>query len=133
MHVQHAELADRLAALRGISPERGAYSGAGWANYATAYFNDAYRFFQLLWELLRPGAHAIIVVGNSLLKGIEFPVDRIFADLASTLGFDAAIEVIRATRIGSSIVGTGLRSKPNGASAALYEAAVMLQKPALQS
>lgn len=129
LHMEHAGLTERLAALRSVSPGRGAYSGAGWANYATTYFNDAYRFFHVLWPLLKPGAHAVIVVGNSLLKGIEFAVDRILADLARVVGFDATVEIVRASRVGSSIVGTGLRSKPHGARAALYEAAVILHKP----
>ncbi|MBI2321454.1 MAG: hypothetical protein HYU88_05030 [Chloroflexi bacterium] len=97
---------------------------SAWPRCATS----AYRFFRVLWPLLKPGAHAVIVVGNSLLKGIEFQVDRIFADIARMVGFDAAVEVVRSSRVGSSIVGTGLRSKPRGSRIALYEAAVILHK-----
>lgn len=65
--------------LRQIRAEKGPYGGPGWANYVTAYFNDAQKFFGILKNVLKPGGVGVIVVGNSIIQGIEFKVDQFFA------------------------------------------------------
>ncbi|MEF2277748.1 site-specific DNA-methyltransferase [Deinococcus sp. YIM 134068] len=119
-------LQDLTAQLAGTQTDRGVYGGQGWANYATEYFNDTYRFLQKTHEVLRPGSKALIVVGNSIVKGINLPVDEVFTHVAGHFGFTRHdIHVVRDTRIGSSIVGTGLRVKGKGK---LYEVVVELTK-----
>lgn len=98
-------------------------------SYAATYFNDSYRFCGIMRDLLKPGGHAVVVVGNSLLQGMEFKVDEILAEIGTLQGLDADIERIRSKRVGDSIVGTGLRSKPQTGRPALYEAAVIVRRP----
>lgn len=104
-------LEELLAELAAVQTEKGIYGGAGWANYACEYFNDTYRFLTKMRNALKPGARALIVVGNSVIKGINIEVDRVFTHVAKLLGFTSGeIHLVRDARIGSSIVGTGLRS-----------------------
>jgi SAM-dependent methyltransferase len=127
----HPGLETRLAALRRVRAERGAYGGRGWANYAACYFNDTHRFCHVASRLLKPQARAIVVVGNSILQGVEIPLDTIVADLASRHGLEVeAIQVVRQKRVGASIVSSSVRQGPRTA-ANLYESAVVLRKPAL--
>ncbi len=121
-------LETQLAELRTLNVEKRVYGGAGWANYAASYFNDSYRFFQIVGALLRPNGHAVVVVGNSLLQGVEFRVDEILAQIARLQGLDADTERIRSKRVGDSIVGTGLRQKPRNGRPELYEAAVVVRR-----
>lgn len=110
-----------------IQAEKSIYGGKGWANYACEYFNDTYRFLSKLHHAMKGEAKALIVVGNSIIKGVNIPVDRVFTHVAEHLGFtNSAVHVVRDTRVGSSIVGTGARSK--GKSNKLYEVVVELTK-----
>lgn len=122
------DLADQLDQLRALHPDRGVYGGRGWANYAASYLNDSHRFIGLLANILRPGGHAVIVVGNSLLQGIEFRLDEILRDIGQLHGLNATVERIRSKRVGDSIVGTGLRQKPQNGRPELYEAAVVIAR-----
>ncbi len=116
---------DNLAA---IQPEKGIYGGTGWANYACEYFNDTYRFLSRSKAALKPGAKALIVIGNSILKGVNIPVEEVFVNVAELLGYQRTkVHLARDTRVGSSIVGTGLRS--NGEKREkLYEVVVELSR-----
>ncbi len=119
-----------LRQLRAQNADRGVYGGAGWANYAAAYFNDSYRFCTILRELLRPGAHAVIVLGNSILQGIEVRTDEIFAEIAGLCGLRVeAIHLLRTKRTGSSIINSTVRASGAPGKAALYESAVELSAP----
>ena len=71
----HPELEAILDSLRERNAEKRAYGGPGWANYAAQYFNDTYRFCGVIERLLKPGAHIVIVIGNSILQGVEIKVD----------------------------------------------------------
>ena len=121
-------LEEKLAELRELRPDKGVYGGRGWANYAASYFNDSRRFFKIVATLLKPDGHGVIVVGNSLLQGIEFRVEEIVAEIACLEGLEATVERIRSKRVGDSIVGTGLRQKPQNGRPELYEAAVVIRR-----
>lgn len=115
---------EMLSKLASTQSEKGSYGGAGWANYACEYFNDTYRFLSKIRNVLKPGSKALVVVGNSILKGLNVEVDRVFIHIAELLGFSGGeTHIVRESRTGSSTVGTGFRSKSEGK---LYEAVVEL-------
>jgi hypothetical protein len=102
---KHASLERLIKEIRSINVERREYGGPGWANYAVSYFNDTNRFCEILSAVMKPSAHAVIVVGNSILQGIEIPIDNVVADVANRHGFETvAIHVVRQKRVGASIV-----------------------------
>lgn len=103
------------------------YGGPGWADYVTAYFNDCQRFLKVLRRVLKRGGAGVVVIGNSIIQGIEFKVDRLLGDLAERQGFKVTVDQIRAKRVGASITQSSVRrGSRNGA--ALYESAVILRK-----
>ena len=61
----------KLDVLKRINLDKGIYGGHGWANYAATYFNDSYRFCKIVKKLLKPDGIAVVVIGNSILQGIE--------------------------------------------------------------
>ncbi len=125
---EHAELQRLVDRIRSINVERGTYGGRGWANYAVSYFNDTDQFCETLGVVMKPGAHAIVVVGNSILQGVEIPIDNVFADLAGRHGFDTVgIHIVREKRVGASIVSSSVRQGAR-TTAKLYESAVVLRK-----
>ena len=119
---------EAIEAVRVRNPDKGLYGGNGWANYAARYFNDCARFLDGAAWCLRPGATALVVIGNSILQGVPIPTDRFLAAIAETRGFAVAgIHVPRETRVGSSIVESSVRAgKANGR--ALYESVVELRR-----
>ena len=118
-----------LKRLRRLSVDRGPYGGPGWANYVATYFNDCNRFLHLVRHQLKPGAHAIIVVGNSIIQGIEFKVDQLMAELAERQGLEVEdVRLVRSKRVGNSIVGSSVRNgQTSGQKPQLYDAAVILR------
>jgi len=124
------ELESTLAELRGLNTHKGHYGGAGWANYLTTYFNDSYEFLRRIGRLLAPGGVAVIVIGNSIVQGLEVRTDEILAHLAESDGMGLtveALEVAREKRVGNSIVNSSVR---NGAArtATLYESILTLRR-----
>lgn len=115
--------------LRGLSVEKGPYGGPGWANYVTTYFNDAGRLLAKMRPQLAPGAAAIIVVGNSIIQGIEFQVDQFLAELAPSYGLRVEeVRIVRTKRVGNSIIGSSVRNgRTPGPKMQLYDAAVILR------
>jgi DNA modification methylase len=112
--------------IRAIESDRSVYGGHGWANYACEYINDTVRFMQKVDVVLKKKSKAVILIGNSILKGIEVPTDKIFADIAKEIGFaETKIIKVRKSRIGSSIVGSGARS---AGKQVLYESVVEIEK-----
>ncbi len=129
--LDYPELAELIETVRRLNPDKGVYGGHGWANYATAYFNDCERFCRLALRLMKPGGRAFVVIGNNILQGIEFKTDRFFAGIAERCGFQvAAIHRVRTKRTGSSIIQSSVRVGAAAARVELYESAVELHPQA---
>ena len=124
-----SDIAQRLQALRQLNPGKGIYGGNGWANYAASYFNDCYRFAEGIDYVLKTGGTALVVIGNSILHGIDIPTDRYFGQIAEALGLELVeIHIPRATRVGNSIIQSEVRVAKAKRSHQLYEAVVKLRK-----
>jgi hypothetical protein len=124
------ELDEKLAMIRSLNSDRGAYSGNGWANYAATYYNDTTTFLAITAKLLKPGGAAVVVVGNSLLQGVHLKIDEHFGAIGEMHGLVCEdIHIVREKRVGSSIVNTGARENA-GEQVRLYDAATVLRKPA---
>ena len=101
---EHSGLERILSQLRKLNPEKGQYGGRGWANYAASYFNDCDRFLVALKRVLVPGGTGVIVVGNSILQGINLPVQDLIGDIAKMHGLTVeGIYRLRHKRVGDSI------------------------------
>ena len=123
-----AEIREAINAVRQRNTEKGVYGGNGWANYAARYFNDCARFLDGAAWCLRPGATALVVIGNSVLQGVPIPTDRFLAAIAESRGFQVeGIHVPREARVGSSILNSSVRAGKTDA-CALYEAIVELRR-----
>jgi len=126
--LEHRGLEGVLKQLRDTRRSAGAYGGPGWANYVTAYFNDCDRFMGALKRLMRRNGVGVIVVGNSIIQGMEIKVDEILGEIASHHGFHVeGIPRIRDKRVGASITGSSVRRGVRN-NATLYESAVILRK-----
>jgi DNA modification methylase len=122
-------LEDKLDVLRVRNPEKKVYGGHGWANYAATYFNDSYRFCKVVKEIMKPGGRAVVVIGNSILQGIEIKTDEIFADIGELAGLKKEdIILLRTKRTGSSIIDSTVRAAKTKKKTILYETAVVLKK-----
>jgi hypothetical protein len=128
---EFAELAGTIDHVRTLNPHKGYYGGQGWANYVATYFNDTHRFVGLIKRHLRPRAHAVIVVGNSIIQGVEFKVDHLLAEMAERQGMSVdSIHIVRTKRVGNSIIGSSVRNDENNGhreDIQLYDAAVVLR------
>ncbi len=117
--------------VRGLNLDRGQYGGPGWANYVVTYFNDCERFVRLVKRHLRRGARAVIVVGNSIIQGVEFKVDELLAEVAEISGLKVDdVRIVRNKRVGSSIIDSSVRNGNRAATklkTRLYDAAVILK------
>lgn len=122
------ELEAIVERLRKTNTHKGIYGGEGWANYVVQYFNDTDRLCALMLRLLKPGSHFVVVIGNSILQGIEVKVDEFLARIAERHGFKrVAIHMLRNKRVGNSIIRSSVRNAAEQ-TASLYEVAVVLQK-----
>jgi DNA modification methylase len=124
---EHRGLARILAGLRKLNGEKGQYGGNGWANYAASYFNDCDRFLVALKRILARGGTGVIVVGNSILQGVNIPVQDVIGDIAKMRGLSVeGIYRLRNKRVGDSITASSIRS--SGSKATLNESAIVVQK-----
>ncbi len=123
------ELEDIIESIRLLSPEKGSYGGAGWANYAATYFNDTYRFCEMLGGLLKPDGVAVVVLGNSIIQGVEVKTDHYFGKIAElcSLKFENTL-LLRKNRTGTSIIQSSVRVDRAADRAVLYESAIVLRK-----
>src|ERR1043166_1467875 len=127
--VSDPEIIQTLDELRGKTPEKGVYGGNGWANYAASYFNDCYRFSGCVKYTLRKGGTALVVIGNSILQGVLMPTDRFLVKIAESVGLEPVeIHMPRTTRVGNSIIQSGVRVERAKDGHSLYEAVVELRK-----
>ncbi len=121
--VADPEILEAVSEVRRKNPEKGVYGGNGWANYAAQYFNDCGRFIEGAKWCLRPGGTALVVIGNSILQGVDIPTDRFLAVIAERSGLNAVeIHSPRDARVGSSIVNARVPG-----SGRLYESVVELR------
>jgi hypothetical protein len=109
--------------------EKGPYGGPGWANYVATYFNDTHRFCKVLSKLLKPNAAAVIVLGNSIIQGVEVKTDCFFGQIAELcdLTFEDTI-LLREKRTGTSIIQSSVRVDKAAHKTVLYESAIVLRK-----
>jgi DNA modification methylase len=129
LNFQHRHLEGILKQLRETRKSAGAYGGPGWANYVTAYFNDSYQFLAVLKRVLRRKGVGVIVIGNSIIQGMEVKVEQILGELAIQQGFELeGIPCIRDKRVGASITQSSVR-RGFRTNATLYESAVIIRKP----
>ena len=123
------ELMDIVEMIRARNSEKGCYGGAGWANYVATYFNDTYTFCNVLTQLLRPGAVAVIVLGNSIIQGIEVKTDYFFGKIAELTGLRFEdTHLLRKKRTGSSIIQSSVRVDKAEHKTVLYESGIILRK-----
>jgi len=124
------ELEAVIDRIRQRNLERGIYGGPGWANYAAQYFNDTYRLCEVMRGLLKPDGRLVVVIGNSILQGVEIKVDEFLAQIGRVHGLDCeATHMLRTKRVGNSIIRSSVRNAAEQ-KVALYEVAVVLRKSA---
>jgi hypothetical protein len=124
---EHRGLERILAGLRKLNCEKGQYGGNGWANYAASYFNDCDRFLVALKRILARGGTGVIVVGNSILQGVNIPVQDVIRDIAEMRGLSVeGVYCLRNKRVGDSITTSSIRS--GGSKATLDESAIVVKK-----
>lgn len=69
-----------------------------------------YDFCKLLARLLRRGSPAIVVLGNSIIQGIEIKTDHFFGRISELTGFKfEETHLLRKKRTGSSIIQSSVR------------------------
>ncbi len=111
--------------------EKGPYGGPGWANYVATYFNDTYEFCTVLKSLLRNGAFAIVVLGNSIIQGVEVKTDCFFGKIGELVGLKFEdTHVLRNKRTGNSIIQSSVRVDQAHEKTVLYESAIVLRNSA---
>jgi len=124
------ELQELLERVRERNPEKGIYGGAGWANYATTYFNDCDRFFKVTRRVMKPGGWVVVVIGNNIVQGVHIETDRLLAQIGESHGFRLeGMHRVRKKRTGSSIVNSSVRAGVTKKRTELYETAVELRAP----
>lgn len=123
------ELVEVVEAIRSRNTDRGCYGGPGWANYVATYFNDTYDLCRLLTRLLRPNCAAVIVLGNSIIQGIEVKTDHFFGRIGELAGLKFEDNhLLRKKRTGSSIIQSSVRVDQAADKTVLYESAIVLRK-----
>ena len=124
------DLETTIDSVRQVNPDKGSYGGSGWANYVATYFNDTHRFCRILSRLLRPGARAVIVLGNSIIQGVEVKTDHLFGRIAEGCGLEFQDPILlRKKRTGTSIINSSVRVEKVPRKTVLYESAIILRKP----
>jgi len=123
------ELSETIEAIRNRNTEKGCYGGQGWANYIATYFNDTYGFCKVLAQLLRPKSAAVIVLGNSIIQGIEVKTDDLFGKIGALAGLRFEDNhLLRKKRTGNSIIQSSVRVDHAKEKTVLYESGIVLRK-----
>lgn len=63
-------------------------NGALLANYVLKYFADIWSHLSSVPCTLNPGAHVHYIVGNSSFYGVLVPVERVYSEMLTELGFE---------------------------------------------
>src|SRR5437016_3988818 len=125
----HRELETTLEQLRTTRTAQGAYGGPGWANYVATYFNDCWRFAEVLKRVLAPRGAGVVVIGNSIIQGIDIRTERLLGEIAVMQGLSLeGIYCIRDKRVGASITQSSVRQGARS-TATLAEFAVVVRQP----
>ncbi len=125
------ELSEIVESVRKRNTEKGCYGGPGWANYIATYFNDTHKFCKVLAHLLKPGAASIIVLGNSIIQGVEVKTDYFFGKIGELAGLEFEDNhLLRNKRTGSSIIQSSVRVEEAKEKTVLYESGVVLRRVA---
>jgi hypothetical protein len=125
----HHELEATLQQLRATRAARGAYGGPGWGNYVATYFNDCYRFMGALKHVLARRGVGVVVIGNSIIQGIDIRTERLLGEIAVMQGLHLeGVYCIRDKRVGASITQSSVRQGARS-QATLSEFAVVVRQP----
>ncbi len=128
LNFEHKDLEKILKRLRETRMDKGAYGGPGWANYVASYFNDCFRFLSSLKYLLARGGVGVIVIGNSIIQGIDIRTEKILAEIGEMEGLILdGVHCIREKRVGASITQSSVRYGELNR-AVLSESAVIVRK-----
>jgi len=96
--VEHYQAVQRVAAA---IHERTKDKNWGWdyARMVREYFGDMDACLRECLRVLRPGAWALLVVGDQTCKGVRIPVTDILRQMAGDIGFaDSFVETVRERR-----------------------------------
>ena len=125
---RHRGLEITLQQLRQTRVDKGAYGGPGWANYVAAYFNDSFRFMAALKRVLVRGGTGVIVIGNSIIQGLDIRTETILGEIGELQGLRLeGVHCIREKRVGASITQSSVRQGERSP-ARLSEYAVVVRK-----
>jgi hypothetical protein len=125
----HHELEATLQQLRATRTVRGAYGGPGWGNYVATYFNDCCRFMGALKHVLARRGVGVVVIGNSIIQGIDIRTERLLGEIAIMQGLHLeGVYCIRDKRVGASITQSSVRQGVRS-QATLSEFAVVVRQP----
>lgn len=125
---ENRELEKILKQLRQTRLDKGAYGGPGWANYVASYFNDCFRLMSTLRRVLTRGGVGVVVIGNSIIQGINIRTENILGEIGAMQGLVLeGVHCIREKRVGASITQSSVRQGERS-SAVLSESAVIVRK-----
>jgi len=125
---EHRGLEKILKQLRQTRTDKGAYGGPGWANYVTTYFNDCFRFMAVLKRVLARGGVGVVVIGNSIIQGMNIETENILGEIGAMQGLILeGVHCIREKRVGASITQSSVRQGERN-KAVLSESAVIVRK-----
>jgi hypothetical protein len=123
------DLVKTIDLIAAANSQKQEYGGPGWANYVATYFNDTHRFCGVLSRLLRKNGKAVIVLGNSIIQGVEVRTDQIFGRIAELCGLEFAETIpLRKKRTGTSIIQSSVRVDKASLKTVLYESAIVLRR-----
>ncbi len=130
---EHHGLKKILKQLRATRTEKGAYGGPGWANYVASYFNDGFRFMAALKRVLARGGVGVVVIGNSIIQGMNIETENILGEIGVLQGLTLeGVYRIREKRVGASITQSSVRYGVSNTTT-LSESAVIVRRGYNQS
>lgn len=111
-----------LAQLHAKDPRR--------ASVVAYYYHDVASMLKEILRVLVPGRAAVIVVGSSVIQGVEIHVPQVVAELAESVGFKLAGVAVRQIVRNARMMPVSHKSDRNGIEARMHEEGVIgLTKP----